>query len=147
MSGAILEGTKVRSVPNREFGGSCDPGPRRHSGNPTPPIEFVTENGFCILRLCSLQPATVDSVGECHFVVRNPGGEEGELVVGFDEAVITQVQRHRHIPLSDVSLFWLTLAEQHLATYIWKNDHSPLSKLVISNLTGGDLSLAARWTD
>lgn len=147
MSGAMLEGTKegvyligntaVVAIQDRD----ADP------AMPTPPIEFVTENGFCIVRLCSLQPATVDSVGECHFVVRNPNGEEAQLVVAFDETVISQVQSQRHTPLSSVSLFWLTLAEQHLATYIWINDHSPVGGLMISYVSGPNLALAAGWID
>ena len=114
----------------------------------SPPIEFVTENGFCLVRLSDLRPATVDSLSDCDFLVRNPDGHESVAVVAFDERVTAQVQTQRHDPLSDSSLFWLTLAEQQLATYLWENDHFPAGgRLIISRLSGIDLALAAGWLD
>jgi len=114
----------------------------------SPPIEFVTENGFSIVRLSELQPATVDSQSECHFLVRQPDGEESDVSVEFVVSVVAQAQSQRHIPLSATSDFWLTLAEQHLAVYVWKNNQCPASgRLVVSQLSSDDLVLAAGWRD
>ena len=114
----------------------------------SPPIEFVTENGFSIVRLSELQPSTVNSKSECHFLVRQPDDEESDVSVEFVVSVVAQAQSQRHILLSDTSDFWLTLAEQHLATYVWKNNQSPAGgRLVISQLSSDDLVLAAGWRD
>jgi hypothetical protein len=120
----------------------------RSSAKVSPPIEFVTENGFSIVRLSELKPATADSQSECHFVVRQPDSEESDVSVGFADRVVAQVQSQRHIVLPATSDFWLTLAEEHLATYVWNNNHVPAGgHLVVSQLSGHDLVLAARWLD
>ena len=106
------------------------------------PIELFTENGFCIVRLAD------HSMSECHFLVRDPRGTEREVVVSFAETIIAQLQSQKHNPLSDRSLFWPTLAERQLATYLWSRNHyPPHARLVISCLSGVDLTLAARWLD
>ena len=111
-----------------------------------PPIEYVTNNGFTLVRLSELHPSSVVSDNKCHFMVQPPGGEEREVWVQFDESVIVQVQSQRHTPLSKNSDFWLTLAEQHLATYLWKNNRLPAGEnLVVSRVSGHDLALAAGW--
>lgn len=114
----------------------------------SPPIEFVTDNGFSIARLSELQPSTADSENGCWFLVRQPDGEESQVSVAFKTPVVAQIQSQRKIHLSDTSDFWLTLAEEHLGTYLWKNNHIPADgHLVISRLSGHDLALAARWRD
>ena len=114
----------------------------------SPPIEFVTENGFSIVRLSELQPSTVYSQSECHFLVRQPDGEESDVSVEFAVSVVAQAQSQRHIPLSATSDYWLMLAEQHLAAYVWKNNQSPSGgRLVICLLSSDDLVLAAGWRD
>ena len=113
-----------------------------------PAIELFTENGFCIIRIADLQSAAVDSMSECHFLVRDPRGTERQVVVSFAETIIAQLQSQKHNALSDRSLFWPTLAERQLATYLWsRNDYPPHGRLVISCLSGVDLTLAARWLD
>jgi hypothetical protein len=114
----------------------------------SPPIEYVTENGFSIVRLSELFPTTVASPSECCFLVRQPDGEESDVSVEFADLVVVQVQGQRSNRLSDTSDFWLTLAEQYLATYLWRNNHFPTGGcLVISQLASSDLVLAARWTE
>jgi hypothetical protein len=113
-----------------------------------PPIEFFTENGFCIVRLADVSSAALDSMSECHFLVRDPRGTERQVDVSFAETIIAQLQSQKHNPLSDRSLFWPTLAERQLATYLWSHNDSPADgRLVISCLSGVDLTLAARWID
>ena len=122
--------------------------PSGSSTKHSPPIEFVTQNGFSILRFSELQASTVDSASECHFLVRQPDGEESEISVAFQSSVVAQLQSQRNSPLPDTSDFWLTLAEEHLATYLWKNNHFPAGgHLVINQLSGHDLGLAARWRE
>jgi hypothetical protein len=111
-------------------------------------VELVTENGFCIVRIADLQSVGVDSQSECHFLVRDPGGTQHNVVVSFDETTIAQLQRQKHDSLSATSLFWPTLAERQLANYLWSRDDYPADgRLIISCLSDLDLSLAARWVD
>ena len=119
------------------------------SSKVNPPIEYVTNNGYTLVRLSELHQSSVASDNKCHFMVQQPsGGEEREVSVDFDESVIAQVQSQRHTPLSERSDFWLTLAEQHLATYLGKNNRLPAGELlVVSQLSGHDLALAASWRD
>jgi hypothetical protein len=113
-----------------------------------PPIEYVTNNGFRLVRLSELHPSSVNPNGKCHFMVQPPGGEEREVSVDFDTRVIAQAQSQRHNRLSESSDFWVTLAEQHLATYLWKNNRLPAGEiLVVSQLSSHDLALAASWRD
>lgn len=122
--------------------------PASNSARANPPIEYVTDNGFSIVRLSELQPAMVNSKSECHFWLRQPNGEESAVSVEFVGGAVAQLQRQRHIPLPDTSDFWLTLAEQQLAIYVWKNNHSPAGgHLVIGQLSSDDLVLAAGWRD
>lgn len=125
-----------------------DQRPGGSSASVKPNIEFVTENGFSIVRLSELDPATVDSESECYFLIRQPDGDEGTVSVAFEAPVVAQVQSQRINPLPATSDFWLTLAEQHLATYLWRNNNSPASgHLVISQLSSENVMLAARWRD
>jgi hypothetical protein len=112
------------------------------------PIELFTENGFSMVRTAELQPAAVDSMKQCRFLVRDPRGREREVVVCFDETVVAQLQQQKHNTLSDKSLFWPTLAERQLAAYLWScNDFPADGRLMVTSLSGLDLSLAARWID
>ena len=114
----------------------------------SPPIEFVTDNGFIIVRLSELQASTADSQNECRFLVRQPNGKESQVSVAFNERVVAQIQSQRNSPLAETSDFWLTLAEELLGTYLWRNNHFPADgHLVISRLSGHDLALAASWRD
>ena len=120
----------------------------RRSAIVNPPIEYVTNNGFRLVRLSELHPSPVAPDNKCHFMVQPPGGEEREVSVDFDAGVIAQLQSQRHRRLSESSDFWVTLAEQHLATYLWKNNRLPAGeRLVVSQLSSHDLALAASWRD
>jgi hypothetical protein len=113
-----------------------------------PAIEYVTTNGFRLIRLSELHPSSASSDNQCHFIVQPPIGEECEVSVDFDERIIGQVQSQRKTQLAERSDFWLTLAEQQLATYLWKNNRLPAGALlVVSQLSDHDLALAASWRD
>jgi hypothetical protein len=113
-----------------------------------PPIEYVTENGFSIVRLSEISGLAADTAQECRFLVRNPRGWEREISVEFDEEMITLIQRQRRVLLPDTSVFWLNCAERCLATYLWESDGYPSGgQLTISELSNDDLLLAKHWRD
>jgi hypothetical protein len=112
------------------------------------PIQYVTENGFSIIRLCDIDKSVTATSRECRFVVRNEHGRQREVAVAFEERLIAQIQSRRRSRLSDSSVFWLVCAEQCLATYLWENGDYPDGKqLTISELAPDELLLARHWND
>ncbi|MDX6527802.1 MAG: hypothetical protein QOH41_92 [Blastocatellia bacterium] len=112
------------------------------------PIQYVTENGFSIIRLCDIDKSVTATSRECRFLVRNERGWEREVSVAFEESLIAQIQNRRRSRLLDSSVFWLVCAEQRLATYLWENDDHPEGRqLVISELPVDELLLATHWSD
>jgi len=114
----------------------------------TSPIQYVTENGFSIIRLCDVDGSVTDTSRECRFMVRSESGWEREVVVDFDADLVEQIQGQRRTPVLESSVFWLICAEQALATYLWENDDYPEGgQLTISELTPDELLLARHWSD
>jgi len=112
------------------------------------PIQYVTENGFSIIRLCDVDKSVVATSRECRFLVRNERGWEREVTVAFEESLIAQIQNRRRSRLLDSSVLWLVCAEQFLATYLWENDDYPEGgQLIISELPADQLLLATHWSD
>ena len=112
------------------------------------PIQYITENGFSIIRLCDVDKSVTDTPRECRFLVRNERGWEREVTVAFEERLIAQIQRQRRVPLLDTSVLWLVCAEQCLATYVWEKDAYPDGEqLMISELPADELLLATHWSD
>src|SRR5258708_23335704 len=99
------------------------------------PIQYVTENGFSIVRLSEVDKSVTATSRECRFLVRNERGWEREVSVAFEEGLIAQIQNRRRSRLVDSSVLWLVCAEQRLATYLWENDDYPDGQLIISELT------------
>ena len=113
-----------------------------------PPVEFVTENGFSVVRLCEVDPSTRDTAAECRFVVHNPNSWERQVAVEFNGDLIALIQQDRHRPLSLSSSFWLECAERQLATYLWQSDsYPPEGRLIVSELSDDYLLLARHWID
>jgi hypothetical protein len=112
------------------------------------PIEYVTENGFSIIRLCDVDKSVTDTPRECRFLVRNEHGWESEVTAHFEKSLIAQIQSRRRSRLLDNSVLWLVCAEQCLATYLWENDDYPEGgQLIISELPADELLLATHWSD
>ena len=107
------------------------------------PIQYVTENGFSIIRLCEVDKSVTATSRECRFLVRNERGWEREVTVAFEASLIAQIQNRRRSCLLENSVLWLVCAEQRLGTYLWENDDYPEGgQLIISALTADELLLA-----
>jgi hypothetical protein len=104
-------------------------------------VKVVTENGFVIERVCEREVSIIDSARECHFVVRGPDNKERCVTVTFGPAAVRLVQSLRSTgPISLTSPFWLRFAENHLATYLWKeNDYPPAGYLTLDQLSQENL--------
>jgi hypothetical protein len=112
------------------------------------PIQYVTENGFSIVRLCDVDESVTATSRECRFLVRNERGWEREVTVHFEESMIAKIQSRRRSRLPDSSVLWLVCAEKCLATYLWERDDYPDGgRLIISELRPDELLLATHWSD
>ena len=112
------------------------------------PIQYVTENGFSIIRLCDVDKSVIATSRECRFLVRNERGWEREVTAHFEKSLIAQIQSRRRTPLLNSSVLWVVCAEQRLATYLWENDDYPEGgQLIISELPADELLLATHWSD
>ena len=113
-----------------------------------PPIQYITENGFSIIRLSDLDPSVTNSPGDCRFLVRGEPDVEREVKVNLSEEVIADIKLRRRGTLSDESIFWLVCAESCLALYLWeKNDYPLNGRLTVNELSPDELMLAIHWRD
>lgn len=114
----------------------------------TPPIKYLTENGFSIVRLCDLDGAVRNSPTDCGFLVARDEGRSREIHVGFARQLVAELRGRRRLPLSDDSVFWLVCAESCLATHLWEsNDFPSHGHLAIEQLSPEELMLALHWRD
>jgi hypothetical protein len=116
------------------------------SAEPRRPIEFLTENGFSIIRLSDIDES-IPAVGAIHeFLVRDPHEYELHITVQISSDAIAEVGGRCRGRISNESSYWISLAERHLAIYLWENDdYPPEAKLGVDDLTLDDIDLARRW--
>jgi hypothetical protein len=113
-----------------------------------PPIKYLTENGFSIVRVSEIDPSVSNTPGDCRFLVQNDQQPAREIWVSFSEALIMQLRIRRRMALADTSMFWLVCAEACLANYLWQeNDYPPDGRLIINELNPDELMLAIHWRD
>src|SRR5215510_4280100 len=112
-----------------------------------PRIETVTMNGFHIVRTSEEDRTTSEHPGVYHFLVRDPKGQEQEVVVQVDASAVAMVERLIRRPLPLTSSFWKSYAEHALATYVWDEGRIPSLPLTITQVERRDVDLAARWEE
>jgi hypothetical protein len=113
---------------------------------PHRPIEYLTENGFSIIRLSDIDKS-IPAVGGTHeFLVRDPHRYELHITVQVSNDAIAEVCSRSRGRISNESSYWISLAERHLAAYLWVNDdYPPDEKLKVDALTLDDIDLTRRW--
>ena len=112
------------------------------------PIQYVTENGFSIIRQSEVVGLENDAPRECRFLVRTERGWGSEVTVHFAESLIAQIQSRRRTRLSETSVLWLICAEQCLATFLRENGYYPEGgELNVHELSVDALLLATHWSD
>jgi len=113
-----------------------------------PPIKYLTENGFSIIRLSDIDQSVINTPEECRFLVQDERGVEREIKVNLSQDLITRIRLRRRGALSDKSVFWLVCAESCLARYLWEeNDYPPEDRLTVNELSPDELMLAIHWRD
>ena len=110
------------------------------------PIEFLTENGFAIVRRWEADGSPVPTDGRFCFLVRDPHGAECEINTEITNQLIadTAFRTRGHIQVS--SSFWICCAERHLADYVTEHDRCPDgNQLAVESLDCEEVMLALRW--
>ena len=110
------------------------------------PIEYFTENGFSITRLCEIDDS-IPAVGTTHrFLVRDMDGFELEITVDVAEEVAKALARRSRGRLTPESSYWICCAERHLAEYLFEQEDYPAdARLIVDQPSLDDLNLARRW--
>ena len=109
-------------------------------------IQYLTENGFSIIRRCDVDDSfPKDGIEHC-FIVRDPDGYELDITVTFDTRAAAEVIERSRRRITFHSSFWVASAERHLSEYLYEhNDYPADAKLTINQLTLDDMDLARRW--
>lgn len=110
------------------------------------PIEFLTENGFAIVRRWEAAGLPAPADGSFCFLVRGPDGAEYEIDTEITNQLIaeTALRTRGHIQIS--SSFWICCAERHLADYVWEHDGCPDgNQLAVECLDCEEVMLAISW--
>ena len=102
-------------------------------------------NGFHIVRTSAEERTTSAQPGVYHFLVRDPKGQEQDVVVQVDASAVVMVERliRRSLPIE--SSFWQSYAEHTLATYVWDEGQIPSVPLTITQVDRRGVDLASRW--
>jgi hypothetical protein len=110
------------------------------------PIQYLTENGFRIVRRCDVDDSfPKDGIEHC-FIVRDPDGYELDITVAFGTRAAAEVIERSRRQITFESSFWVNAAERHLAEYLWEhNDYPPDARLTINQLTLDDMDSSRRW--
>jgi hypothetical protein len=104
-------------------------------------------NGFHIVRTSTEDRPTAEHPGVYHFLVRDPKGQEQEVVVQVDASAVAMVERLIRRPLPLTSSFWKSYADHTLATHVWDEGRIPSLPLIITQVERRDVDLAARWDE
>jgi hypothetical protein len=117
-----------------------------HAPNFVRPIEFLTENGFAIVRRWEADGSPAPAGGGFCFLVRDPLGAECEINTEITNQLIadTAFRTRGYIQIS--SSFWICCAERHLADYVTKHERFPDgNQLAVECLDCEEVMLALRW--
>ena len=112
-----------------------------------PRVETVTMNGFHIVRTSAEEGMPSEHPDVYHFLVRDPKGQEQDVVVQVDASAVAMVERLIRRPMPLTSSFWKSYAEHTLATYVWDEKRIPSLPLTITQVERRDVDLAARWEE
>ena len=109
------------------------------------PIEFITENGFSIVRSWELGNAPKPTDGRCRFGLSD-GFIEREINVEISRRVIADVEWRTRGRIELSNSFWICCAERHLANYVSEHAGFPDNdELIVEELNREDILSALRW--
>jgi hypothetical protein len=109
------------------------------------PIEFLTENGFTILRSWEIEGAAPPANASYSFVVRK-GPSERQVLVTIGANILADISLRTRGRINQTNSFWISSAEHHLATYLWEQDDYPtFNQLIVDQLEPDEIMSALNW--
>ena len=110
------------------------------------PIEFLTDNGFVIVRPWEQDGSPAPADENCRFVVSDPNGNERTIAVRISRELMTATAVHTSGRIDRSSAFWICCAERRLADYVGEHDSFPDdAEIIVNDFDREDLLLAIRW--
>jgi hypothetical protein len=110
------------------------------------PIEFLTDNGFVIVRPWEVDGSPAPTDGDCRFAVSDPNGNERTAAVRISRELMTATAIQTSGRIDQSNEFWICCAERRLADYLEAHDCFPEAKeITVNDLDREDLLLAIRW--
>jgi hypothetical protein len=110
------------------------------------PIEFLTENGFVIVRPWEHRGSPAPAEGHYKFAVTDPEGNEREISVRISTDLLTNTAIRTRSRIDGGNPFWICCAERHLAGYLTEQDRFPDGEeLNVTELDREETLLAIRW--
>ena len=110
------------------------------------PIEFLTENGFAIVRRWEANRSLAPANASFCFLVRNPEDTECQVTVEIANQLIKETEFTTRGRIQVSNSFWICCAERHLANYVTERNGCPDgNQLAVESLDSEELMLALRW--
>lgn len=110
------------------------------------PIEFLTDNGFVIVRPWEAGNAPAPADGICHFLASDPDGNEQKVTVTISNELMTQTAVRTLGRIAESSAFWISCAERHLANHLAEHNSFPeRNEITVDDLDREEVLLAIRW--
>jgi len=109
------------------------------------PIEFITENGFSIVRPWESGNSPQPTAARCRFAVSD-GFIEREVTVEISPRINAEVELRTRGKIELSNSFWICCAERHLSNYVSEHADFPEDdKLIVEELDSEDILSALRW--
>jgi len=117
----------------------------REEDDASNPIEYITENGYSIVRPWESRGLPAPADGKCCFGVSD-GFIEREITVEISRDVVAQISLRTRGRIQLSNSFWICCAERHLANYVSEHaDFPERNELIVESLDREDILLALRW--
>ena len=115
------------------------------SDDSTSPVEFITENGFSIVRPWE-SGKTPGPTAERYCFAVSDGFIEREVTIEISRRVVTEISLRTRGRIQVSNSFWISCAERHLANYVSEHADFPEdSELIMEKVDREDILLALRW--
>ena len=110
------------------------------------PVEFLTENGFAIVRRWEADGSPAPTDGSFCFLVWDPEDTEYQVTVNISNQLIKETEFTTRGRIQVSSSFWICCAERHLADYVTARDGCPDgNQLAVESSDCEEVMLALRW--
>lgn len=109
-------------------------------------IQFLTENGFVIVRPWEAKDARSPAEGALRFQVQDPDGIEREISVEISNQLLQETVVRTGGRIKASSQFWICCAERRLSNYLMEHaEFPPANEMILETLDREDVLLAIRW--